>query len=164
MKNWIKVSLVAVGIVGGCKFSSPTDVPATDAAVDAPVPMVGLTVTVAGEGVVASDPAGIVCGADCTNDFPVGGMVTLTAEPAVGWEVTGWVGTGASCGVGARTCVVTMNQARSVTVTFERGYALMVDVTGSGMGTVTGGGINCATGNIGTCAVRAVVASRSTTT
>jgi hypothetical protein len=34
-----------------------------------------------GSGVIASSPAGINCGADCTGSYPNGTAVTLTATP-----------------------------------------------------------------------------------
>jgi uncharacterized repeat protein (TIGR02543 family) len=77
-----------------------------------------LTVTKAGSGsgTVASSPAGIDCGATCSASFPNGTMVTLTATPDAGSTFTGW--TGDCTGTGA--CVVTMDQDRAVTATFDQ--------------------------------------------
>jgi lysophospholipase L1-like esterase len=69
----------------------------------------------AGSGVVTSNPSGINCGSACSASFANGTSVTLTASPASNATFTGW--SGACSGTGA--CVVTMNQARSVTATFN---------------------------------------------
>lgn len=93
-----------------------------------------------GSGTVTSDPAGINCGADCTENYSPGTLVTLTAVPAVGSYFTGW--SGDCSGTGA--CLVTMDDPRSVTATFMT-YALTVSRTGTGTGTVTSDplGIDC---------------------
>jgi len=75
-----------------------------------------LTVSKAGSGSgsVASSPAGIDCGGTCSASFTEGTIVTLTAVAAAGSTFTGW---GGDC-TGLSTCMVTMDQARSVTATF----------------------------------------------
>ena len=75
-----------------------------------------LTVTRAGSGTgtVSSTPAGIDCGSDCSEAFPAGTPVSLTAAPDAGSTYTGW--SGDCSGTGA--CQVTMDAARSVTATF----------------------------------------------
>jgi hypothetical protein len=80
-----------------------------------------LTVSLAGSGggTVASSPAGIDCGIDCSEAFTAGTEVTLAATPASGSTFAGWSG---SC-AGAGSCKVTMSQARSVTATFEKAPA-----------------------------------------
>jgi len=98
------------------------------------------TVVGGGSGTVTSVPAGISCGADCTESYNYNTMVTLTASPAVGSTFGGW--TGACTGTGG--CTVTMTQALSVTATFNlASFALTVTPAGTGSGTVTGPGINC---------------------
>src|SRR5262249_59840154 len=94
-----------------------------------------LDVSVVGGGSVTSNPAGIDCGADCTEDYDHGTVVTLTASPDAGQQFDGWP---RHCS-GSGTCVVTMDQARSVTATFE---ALPPTTTtlatgGTGSGAVT---------------------------
>jgi hypothetical protein len=64
---------------------------------------------------VTSSPAGINCGADCTEDYAQGAMVTLTATPSAGSTFVGWSGAGCT---GTGTCAVTMNAATTVTATF----------------------------------------------
>ena len=95
-----------------------------------------------GTGTVTSSPAGINCGADCTEDYANGTPVTLTATADAGSVFAGW--SGACSGTG--TCSVTMSQARSVTATFNlQVFTLSVAVAGAGSGTVTSSpaGINC---------------------
>jgi len=66
----------------------------------------------AGSGRVASTPTGIDCDQDCSAIFPRGTPVTLTSVSAA---FTGW--SGACSGVDA--CEVTLDQARTVTATFD---------------------------------------------
>ena len=95
-----------------------------------------------GAGTVTSTPAGIACGADCSELYTHGSMVTLTAVPAVSSTFAGWSG---AC-TGTAVCTVTMTAARSVTATFTLNtYALSVGLLGAGTGTVssTPPGISC---------------------
>ncbi|MBK9031388.1 MAG: choice-of-anchor D domain-containing protein [Myxococcales bacterium] len=112
-----------------------------------------LTVATTGAGTVSSAPAGISCGADCSEAYVVGTSVTLTAEPGSGYEVFSWTGTGTVCAAGQRTCTFPMTLARNVTVEFRQQFTLAVTVSGTGTGTVTGSGINCGSGATGTCSV-----------
>jgi hypothetical protein len=77
-----------------------------------------LTVTRAGagSGTVTSAPAGIACGADCTESYAPGTVVMLTAAPAAGSTFGGW--SGAGCGA-ASTCAITVSAATSVAATFN---------------------------------------------
>ncbi len=81
------------------------------------VPVHTLTVTKAGagSGIVSSSPSGISCGSDCSEAYPEGTSVTLTAIAAAGSSFTGWSGGGCS---GTGTCVVTMGAATTVTAEF----------------------------------------------
>jgi hypothetical protein len=97
-----------------------------------------------GTGTVTSNPAGINCGADCSEDYLENTVVTLTATADSGSTFTGWSG---SCS-GMGTCNVTMSAARSVTANFNipaSTYTLTVNKSGTGTGTVTSSpaGINC---------------------
>jgi len=76
-----------------------------------------LTVTLAGSGSVSSNPAGISCGADCSESYATGTSVTLTPSPASGYTFSGWSGSGISC-PGTGTCTVLMTAARSVVASF----------------------------------------------
>jgi hypothetical protein len=94
-----------------------------------------------GSGTVTSNPAGINCGADCSESYASGTVVALTATPAGGSTFGGWSGD-ADCSDGT----VTMSATRSCTATFNTlSYALSVSKTGTGSGTVTSNpaGINC---------------------
>ena len=68
-----------------------------------------------GTGTVTSDPAGINCGTDCSEDYLSFTTVTLTATPDSGSSFTGWSGGGCS---GTGTCEVTMLEATTVTADF----------------------------------------------
>jgi len=70
-----------------------------------------------GTGTVTSSPAGINCGSDCWEFYPIANatVVTLTAVPDLGYGFTGWSGAGCT---GTGTCTVTMNASRTVTATF----------------------------------------------
>jgi uncharacterized repeat protein (TIGR02543 family) len=95
-----------------------------------------------GGGSVTSNPAGIDCGATCSASFTSGTMVTLTATPDAGSTFTGWTG---DCS-GTGSCVVTMDQDRAVTATFDLASRMLsVTKAGSGSGTVTSSpaGIDC---------------------
>ncbi|HKI00991.1 MAG TPA: hypothetical protein VKK31_03340 [Thermoanaerobaculia bacterium] len=75
-----------------------------------------LTVSKAGtgSGTVTSSPAGINCGADCSESYVSGTSVTLTAAAASGSTFAGWSGH-ADCADGN----VVMSAARSCTATFN---------------------------------------------
>jgi GH25 family lysozyme M1 (1,4-beta-N-acetylmuramidase) len=68
-----------------------------------------------GTGLVTSKPAGISCGATCTDLIPVGATVTLTATPDAASEFAGWSG---ACTGDAPTCTVTMNAAHRASAAF----------------------------------------------
>ena len=65
-----------------------------DATVTTSVTTTSVTLTVnlggTGSGMVTSDPPGIDCGDDCTEELPIGTPVTLIASPAEGSVFTGW--------------------------------------------------------------------------
>ena len=91
-----------------------------------------------GAGVLVSSPAGISCGLDCTQAFPVSPTpVTVTATPFLGSTFVKWDGCGAVSGPGNVECQVVMNTAKTITATFSTAF-LIVSKTGGGTGTVTG--------------------------
>ena len=119
----------------------------------------GSITAVTTSGTLKAGSASVTCTAGNTCDstggtYTDGSVVTLTAAPATGQDFSGW---GGSCQGTSTTCVVTMNQARTVTALFATGtYLLSVNFDGLGTGSVTGGSpaINCANtgGSVsGTC-------------
>lgn len=102
-----------------------------------------LDVSLSGAGTVTSSPAGIDCGADCSQDYMFGTVVTLTANPDAGSAFTGWSGDG-DCSDG----VVTIDTNKTCMATFNlQTYGLNVNTTGTGAGTITSSplGIDCGT-------------------
>jgi hypothetical protein len=77
-----------------------------------------LTVTKSGtgSGTVASTPAGITCGSDCTETYGTAVSVTLTATADSGSTFTGWAGGGCS---GTAPCTVIMDIIRIVNAGFS---------------------------------------------
>jgi uncharacterized repeat protein (TIGR01451 family) len=76
----------------------------------------GLTVEKSGTGTgaVTSEP-GIHCGADCTEEYDAGTVVTLRASAARGSRFVAWSG---ACSGAALTCTVTMDAAKAITARF----------------------------------------------
>ncbi|MBA4265033.1 MAG: hypothetical protein C0453_08125 [Comamonadaceae bacterium] len=110
------------------------------------------TLTVArsgtGSGLVSSSPSGVNCGGDCTESFPDGGSVTLSAVAATGSTFSGW---GGACS-GMGSCTVSMTDDRHVIATFTgQPQTLQVIRQGTGLGSVSSSpaGIQCGT----TCSV-----------
>ncbi len=103
-----------------------------------------LTVTKSGSGTVTSTPAGIDCGADCSEAYAAGTAVTLSATPSTGNTFTGWSG---ACTGTASTCTVTMDAAKSATASFAASsggpYTLTVTNAGKGKVTSSPAGISC---------------------
>ena len=110
---------------------------------------VTLTVNKAGTGTgtVASNPAGINCGATCSAGFASGTQITLTATAAAGSTFTGW---GAGPCEGTGTCTFTITAATTVVANFAQStnnFTLSVNEAGTGTGVVSSApaGINCPT-------------------
>ncbi len=111
--------------------------------------LVALTVTRAGtgSGTVTSDPAGIECGDTCTQSYPHGTVVTLTATPAPGARFVSWSGD-PDCADGS----VTLDMEKTCTANFAGSSGpgsllatLSVVKLGPGSGSVTSNppGIDC---------------------
>lgn len=75
-----------------------------------------------GNGTVVSEPAGINCGADCTEAFTYYSRVTLTARAAADSDFAGWSGCDPLTNLSS-SCVISMNIDRSVTAIFKKPYA-----------------------------------------
>ncbi|MHA2610064.1 MAG: InlB B-repeat-containing protein [bacterium JZ-2024 1] len=102
-----------------------------------------LTVNKAGDGsgTITSTDGNINCGSDCTESYPYGATVTLTATPDPGSSFDGWSGD-PDCSDGQ----VTMDANKTCTATFTlQTYTLTVNKAGNGSGTITStdGNINC---------------------
>ena len=102
---------------GGCSGTDPCSFVG-----NAPVAVTGsfsltsavLTVSASGPGTVTSAPAGITCGSDCSESYPSGASVTLTAVPRKNARFVGWSG---GCAGAQSTCVVSLQTATSVSAT-----------------------------------------------
>lgn len=135
---------VFVGWAGVCSGSNPvcdvsmTGSLATTAKFAAVIPQYLLTVSKEGngDGTVTSFPLGISCGADCSESYPSGTQVMLSATAETGSVFTGW---GGACS-GTDNCIVTLGQAREVTASFATiipaQYSLTVNKDGMGAGNV----------------------------
>jgi Fe-S cluster biogenesis protein NfuA len=110
-----------------------------------------VVVTIGGLGTVSSNPTGINCGGSsgCSQSFPVGTSVTLTAAPSAGETFVGWTG---ACSGTAPTCVITVNTTENVGASFApvvQTDSLHVTVGGSGTVTSNPSGITCSGGSTG---------------
>jgi Tol biopolymer transport system component len=131
------------GWSGACAGTGTCEVTVTgDLTVTASFDTSRLYVTKAGDGLgtITSSPAGISCPGDCLEAYVPGTEVTLTAAPGAKAVFTGWSG---AC-EGTGSCVVTMDEERSVTATFDTSH-LTVSRDGLGAGTITSEppGIEC---------------------
>jgi len=117
-----------------------------------PVATFSLNLTKAGtgSGSVSSAPAGIICGSDCSEVYPSGTVVSLTATPASGSTFAGWSGD-SDCLDGVvtmdpnKTCMATFNSSVISNYTLTVNISSEVGSEGSGSGSVTSNpaGINC---------------------
>jgi membrane-bound inhibitor of C-type lysozyme len=79
-----------------------------------------LTINKGGNGGGTVTGPGINCGADCSETYNYGTVVTLTATPDANSSFSSWSGGGCSSDASASpvTCLVTMDTAKSVTANF----------------------------------------------
>ena len=108
-----------------------------DGIVDEGCQQLSAAVTGSGGGHILA--TGINCPTDCSESYPAGTAVTLTASPNSGAQFSGWTG---AC-TGNSSCTLTMDAAKSVTASFA--YPLNVTKAGTGSGTVNSSpaGISC---------------------
>ena len=100
--------------------------------VTTPQVMAQLTVSTSGNGSITSTPNGINCPKqNCTDTYPPGTVVTLTATPGKGWSFDGWSG---GC-TGTDLCSLSLNNNLTITANFSKGSQ-----SGSGSGGGSGGG------------------------
>lgn len=102
-----------------------------------------VTKTGVGSGTVLSCPSGISCGADCSELYPGGTVVTIAAVPSPGSIFSGWSGD-PDCTDG----LVTVDGNKTCTATFNKqNYSLGIGKRGLGFGIVTSDptGITCGT-------------------
>ena len=77
-----------------------------------------LTVSTSGKGSVTSSPNDINCPKqNCTADYPLGTVVTLTATPGNGWTFSGW---SESC-AGTDACKLSLTGNQTVKANFSKG-------------------------------------------
>ena len=88
---------------------------ATSVAVSAATSAYTLTVSLAGAGSGSIAASGISCPGKCSQTYPSGTLVAVTATPAAGSTFSGWSG---AC-TGAGTCNVTMSADQSVSANFS---------------------------------------------
>jgi plastocyanin len=101
-----------------------------------------LTVTPSGNATGTVTGTGINCGADCSQAYLNGTVVTLTRTVPVGANFQ-WLGDCAFRGTNT-TCPLTMNQNHSVGAHFQlQQFTVTVNKSGSGQGNVLGLGVPC---------------------
>ena len=108
---------LAVFVLSTCTSTQPTPLEATQ---QHPLTVAGAG---SGDGTAMSDLVGITCtitagapSGDCEELYDDGTLATLTGAPAGGSVFGGWSGAGCT---GTAPCQVTMDQAQTVTATFE---------------------------------------------
>ena len=76
-----------------------------------------ITLDGAGSGRVSSEPAGIHCQNDCSEDYARNTEIVLSAQEYTGSEFVGWSGGGCS---GDASCQITMNADTTISAQFAR--------------------------------------------
>ena len=78
-----------------------------------------LIVNKTGPGTVTSTPAGIDCGANCSDNYDSSTEITLTAIPTKGAAFIGWSGGGCT---GTKECVVMMDDQKEIYAVFKNNF------------------------------------------
>jgi hypothetical protein len=120
-------------------------------------PVIAYSSTGDGNGTVSFSPAGSLntCSTACTNSYPLGTKVTMTAQPGSGMWFLGWSGAGGECRGAETSCTLTLGKAMTeVSATFGRAGAPRPNHTLSYAKKGTGGGTLRATigGTAAACA------------
>ena len=146
------------GWSGACSSHATCTVPISQTeSVTATFTLVTHTLSVSldgdGSGSVADDLNQLICnGNNCEAVYDHNTPIVLSAAPAVGSLFAGWSGACAGNGI----CVITLDQARSVSATFDlipvqetMTHTLTVTILGDGSGTVSSNptGIACTSGS-----------------
>jgi len=110
-----------------------------------------IVITISGGGSVDSTPSGINCtqNSGCTQAFPAGSAVVLTATPSTSQTFLGWTG---ACTGSALSCQVAVNATENIGANFGPAAStdsLQVSVGGSGKVISTPVGISCIGGATG---------------
>lgn len=117
--NEVKLSWDVAGVQGPQGPAGPQGPqgPAGAQGPAGPTNVFGLSVskTGTGTGLVTSSDTGIVCDPDCTEVYPAGTSVTLTATPANGSTFIGWSGDCSNTG----SCTLTLSATRTVAAQFD---------------------------------------------
>jgi uncharacterized repeat protein (TIGR02543 family) len=108
--NW---SGACTGTAPSCSLTLSANATATAHFAAVTATSFNLTVARTGSGSVTAP--GIACGADCSEAYAAGQVVTLAAAPASGYTFAGW---GGACS-GTGGCLVTMSANASVTANFS---------------------------------------------
>ena len=103
-----------------------------------------LTITPNANGTITDDGQQINCGGDCEGSYVNMTDVILTATPSSGYRIGYW---GGACSGSGNTAQVTMNAAKTCSVTFVQRFTLTIETIGNGSVGSSPGNINCP----GTC-------------
>jgi hypothetical protein len=79
------------------------------------MPMLTVATSGTGGGTVTSSPAGISCGADCSEAYNPNTVVTLTATPPANSVFSSWSG---ACAGQGNPCAITMDSIKTATAVF----------------------------------------------
>ena len=114
------VCSITANQIGDARYASATAVTQTlsvePPGYPAPNMRLNVVLTGGGQGSVASDPIGILCGSWCNWNFTKGTRVRLTAIPLNGSRFTGWSG---ACSGKKTSCTVKLGKARTVKARFK---------------------------------------------
>jgi len=102
-----------------------------------------LALEITGNGTVTSQPSGINCGNDCTENYTNNTEVTLTSIPNTDWRFEGWTG---DCNSEGYVFVDTEKRCEAIFVDANaEPFTLNVAITGNGSITSEPTGIDCGT-------------------